>query len=546
MQLPAIPLPQPNQGQPNPPSGPPTPTIFPLFARAGVQRDGTLFDCDYCTDNLWNRFQPGRGRARKIGGYREAVNSLTGPVSELFCSSRNGLLTVHSGSPSNLERVQLNQTGIATGVTDRTPASGFVPDANNVWQFDALYNAGNTTASIIAHAAPNAAAIDQETATNIFIGDLNGTAALTQISGSNSVPTVSGGVVAAYPYMFYYGDNGFVTWSGPNLPADCSVASGGGGLGGARITSSKIVRGLIQRAGPNTSPAVLFWSLDSLISASFVGGAAIFSFNTISDQSSIMSSNCMIEYDGIFYWLGIDRFLLYNGVVQELPNQMNCNFLFDNLNYAARQAVFVHKIPRFGEIWFCVPLFGATVANWAIIYNVQLKTWYDTPLPDGGRSAAYFSQTFHYPLMAGTVAGANGKYSLWQHEYGVDRVALTGASPTTAIEAFFETGPIANAAEGPLHNGWSGTQRNVDLSRIEPDFVVTGPLTLTVRGFDYAMGAETDTVYALNDSNGAVMPHVDTRAQRRQMRFKIESNSVGGNYFLGKILITLGLGDERP
>jgi hypothetical protein len=33
---------------------------------------------------------------------------------------------------------------------------------------------------------------------------------------------------------------------------------------------------------------------------SFVGGDVIWNFNTISDQSSILSSSCPVEMDGIF------------------------------------------------------------------------------------------------------------------------------------------------------------------------------------------------------------------------------------------------------
>lgn len=517
-----------------------------MLSRPGVRRDGTMFDSDYHTDALWCRWQ--RGRARKIGGYREISSSLSGPVSELFVTSRNGYATIHSGAPSNLERLQIDQSGNFAGLTDRTPGSGFVADPNNLWQFDAMFDSGSSSMRILAHAAPNAAAIDQETQTNIFLGDLNATAALTNISGSNSVPTISGGLVVAPPYVFYFGDNGFITWSGPNLPADCTTGNGGGGSGGQRITAQKIVRGLVLRGGPTNAPSALFWSLDSVLRASFVGGAPVFKFDTISDQSSIMSSNSAIEYDGLYYWLGVDRFLVYNGIVQELPNQMNINYMFDNINFNARQAVFANKVPRFGEIWWCVPLFGATEANWALIYNVREQTWYDTPLPEGGRSAAFFAQTFRYPIMAGIQPNSTGKYSLWQHEFGVDKVTLAGNPLTTAIRSYFETGTTAYAAEGPLHTGWSGIERWTDVSRFEPDFVVSGALTLTVRGRKYAMAADEDTKYVLwplTDPSGAQTFKQDLRKQGRLVRFRVESNEVGGNYQLGKNLLTLAFGDAR-
>jgi hypothetical protein len=107
---------------------------------------------------------------------------------------------------------------------------------------------------------------------------------------------VSGGVVSLYPYTFVYGSDGFVAWSVANDPDDWV----GTGAGSAYVTAQKIVAALPLRAGPGNAPAGLFWSLDSLIRCTFVGGTAVFQFDTITTQSSILSSQSPVEYDGIF------------------------------------------------------------------------------------------------------------------------------------------------------------------------------------------------------------------------------------------------------
>jgi hypothetical protein len=159
----------------------------------------------------------------------------------------------------------------------------------------------------------------------------------------------------------------------------------------------------------------LFWSLDSLIRVSYapqslgVAGtgnwapSTYWRYDTISTQSSILSSQSIIEYDGIYYWAGVDRFLLYNGVVKEIPNSMNQNYFFDNLNYAQRQKVWATKVPRFGEIWWFYPHGDSEECNNCIIYNVRENTWYDGGFsPGAARSAGYFSQVFRFPVNAGT------------------------------------------------------------------------------------------------------------------------------------------------
>ena len=170
------------------------------------------------------------------------------------------------------------------------------------------------------------------------------------------------------------------------------------------MASGKIVQGLPVRGGSN-APSGLFWSLDSLIRVSYIGGtgtpAQYWRYDIISSQSSILSSQSAIEYDGVYYWCGVDRFLLYNGVVKEIPNAMNQNYFFDNLNYDQRQKVWATKVPRFGEIWWFYPRGDATECTDAIIYNVRENTWYDAGEARGAqRSAGYFSQVFAFPVAA--------------------------------------------------------------------------------------------------------------------------------------------------
>jgi hypothetical protein len=170
------------------------------------------------------------------------------------------------------------------------------------------------------------------------------------------------------------------------------------------VATGKVVQGLPVRGGSN-APSGLFWSLDSVIRVSFVGGvgtpAQYWRYDIISSQSSIMSSQSVIEYDGIYYWCGVDRFLLYNGVVKEIPNPFNQNWFFDNLNYAQRQKVWATKVPRFGEIWWYYPRGTSTECNDAIVYNVRENVWYDAGEAIGARrSAGYFSQVFAYPVAA--------------------------------------------------------------------------------------------------------------------------------------------------
>ena len=352
--------------------------------------------------------------------------------------------------------------------------------------------------------------------------------------------SISGGVVMLFPYLFVYGNDGYI--------ANCAAGDFTNWVSADsnqnNISSTKVVKGLPLRGG-TTSPAGLFWTLDSVVRVTYsptqVGGATLYwRYDLITQQSSIMSSQCVIEYDGIFYWVGTDRFLMYNGVVQEVENKQNNNYFFDNLNYVQRQKVWVSKVPRWGEIWWFFPSGTSTECNDAIIYNVREKCWYDAGQALGARrSAGCFSEVFRRPVWGGIDQNVSGKYTLWQHEIGVNQVYT---NQEDAIESYFETNAIG-ATEGLVGNiDQAGQNVWTRVERVEPDFNMSGPMSLIVTGKGYAAGVDQES------SPYVFYPEtlkIDMKEQRREMRLRFTSNTQNGNYFMGRVLVNIDIGDVR-
>ena len=584
--------------------------IVQIKSAPGIKRDGTKFEGDQYVDGQWVRFQ--RGLPRKIGGYRSVNKYLLGLPRTLHEYTQDLLTYVHAGSANRVERFYIDGTYNTSVVTDRTPTSGFTQSAANLWQFSVGYDTTNGN-QIVAQVAPNLNCICNSDGGEIFVGDLLGTGALTPVPALNKPANFNctGGVVALPPYTFAFGSDGYVAWSVPNNPSDY-VSSG---AGNAYITGQKIIRAMPLRGGPGNSPSGLFWSADSLIRGSYIGGTGpVFQFDTISTQSSILSAQSVIEYDGIFYWIGTDRFLMFNGVVREIENNVNLNFFFDNLNYPQRQKVFAYKVPRFGEIWWCFPLGDSDEPNHAIIYNVRENTWYDTPLPNGGRGAGLFPAVFSKPLLSGaapqnyvatevTVAGGGTGYTVgdvltvqggifsipveltvntvaagvitavsvsnagnyteaptspvsaaggtgssatftvtfeqpykfWVHETGTDEI---DGAMTNPIRSYFETADLSLPVTSQVNKA-------LQVVMLEPDFVQSGDMTVQVTGRANARAPEVYsdpvTIEAAPSTPQAQVAFFKT--QRRELRFRFESNTLGGDYQMGLVLAHVQPGD---
>ena len=354
------------------------------------------------------------------------------------------------------------------------------------------------------------------------------TSGATDITFNNNIE-VSGGIVSLHPYLFAYGNNGLIQNCAAGDTNDWVSAD----ANATNVASGKIVQGLPVRGGSN-APSGLFWSLDSLIRVSFIGGSGTppqyWRYDIITSQSSILSSQCAIEYDGVYYWCGVDRFLLYNGVVKEIPNSMNQNYFFDNLNYDQRQKVWVTKVPRYGEIWWFYPRGDATECTDAIIYNVRENTWYDAGQARGAqRSAGYFSQVFAYPVAAdwhqsvtetvftGSFEELTGSTMLYSDTYyplATLRQVVSGSGiPIGATVSAITTSNIKTVGAITGGAGYvNGTYTNVTLTGgigagAKATIVVAGTsvtaVTVTARGAAYIVGDVLSATAASLGGTGA-------------------------------------------
>lgn len=572
--------------------------------------------------------------------FEQSTNPTIYEVDTAVYSSPNTTITLTTAMPAGT----VTKIWVAERPFTGDPANG---PYRVTWQFDAAFNPSDNDLNILAHPGYNLENIDNGEPSQVLLGPITPDAnnqwnfvGLSDSAGQN--PThqpikVDGGVCMLYPFIFVYGSHGFIANNNvDNLAPDRSLYDWNGPLANqVNVAASKIVRGKPMRGGTN-SPSGLFWATDSLIRVSFNPQATsnYWSYDTISSQISIMSSNAVVEMDGVFFWMGVDRFYIYNGQVSVLPNDKNINWLFDNINYSARQKVWATKIPRYNEIWFFYPRGTATECTDAIIYNVKDKIWYDAGSAVGSRrSCGYTTEILPTPLWAGweynpiyskpyrvidnpaslppantnqvyisgdvtpifspgswisaqksqnwntvfrvgssehiynTTIGTPGVtlitmlnytgthiqpdepvynvtqgYSIWQHEFGQNAVTT---NETFAVYSSITTSDISWISGSPGGENLIGVNRRMHLRRVEPNFLQNGEMAMTILGRKFANGAanvENSGPFYFNPQDGKI----DLRVEHRLVRLKFESNTVDGNFEMGRLVITAEFGDERP
>jgi hypothetical protein len=146
---------------------------------------------------------------------------------------------------------------------------------------------------------------------------------------------------------------------------------------------------------------------------------------------------------------------------------------------------------------------------------------------------------FRKPIWAGNVANSTGNYTLWVQESGNNQTYLNNVN---AINSYFETNVLGSnmglvgAGQGSGDNLWTR------LDRVEPDFVQSGTMNLVVTGKGYADDTDIESnPYPFDPTT----LKIDLKEQRREMRLRFISDTVNGDYFMGRVVLNVETGDVR-
>jgi hypothetical protein len=130
----------------------------PITSQTGIQRDGTAYDSQSYINGQWTRFY--KGKPRKMGGYKSVDLGNAEIPRNMFSVDRTKSIDLYIGRPSSVGFINLDYNGNGDVEFDRTPTSGFVPNTQNIWDFDLFTQdvgvpGGGALSYIVTQVAPN-------------------------------------------------------------------------------------------------------------------------------------------------------------------------------------------------------------------------------------------------------------------------------------------------------------------------------------------------------------------------------------------------------
>lgn len=284
---------------------------------------------------------------------------------------------------------------------------------------------------------------------------------------------------------------------------------------------------------------VLVWTDSSLYSIQYLGPPIVWGSQLLGDNLSIVSPNAVTYASGMAFWMGVDKFYVYDGRTQTLPCDLR-QFVFTDantrLNQDQKQQVYCSTNEGFNEVWWFYPSEGSTVNNVYVVYNYVEKIWYYGYL---GRTAWLDSGLVSVPV------AATYSNNLVNHETGVNDNTLAVAQP---IESY------VSSAEFDIDDGY----KVGFVWRVLPDVTFRGStatnpsLTMTLKPMQNAGSGYNEPESVGGVSNGpvvrsAVLPieeftgQINTRVRGRQLVMEVRSTALDVQWQLGSPRI-----DIRP
>ena len=275
-----------------------------------------------------------------------------------------------------------------------------------------------------------------------------------------------------------------------------------------------------------TRQEIVIFTDSTVYSLQYLGPPVVWGSQLLGDNISIMGQNAAVVASGVIYWMGVDKFYMYDGRVQTL----NCDlrkFVFSDINLGQTQQIFSGTSEGFNEVWWFYCSINSTTIDKYVVYNYLEKVWYYGTL---ARTAWLDSGLRPFPQAATYVP------NIVNHEYGLNDNATGNPA---AIEAYISSSEFDIQDGNSFGYIWRVlpdlTFNNSTLSPTgdQPKVAMTlYPMQTSGSGASTPASANVTKIAAYNiteEFTGIIY----TRVRGRQMIFKVGSNQINTSWQLG-------------
>lgn len=279
---------------------------------------------------------------------------------------------------------------------------------------------------------------------------------LSSVAGASDVPTVQNVLfVSDNRFVFAFGCNDYgestlnpmlIRWSAQEEPENWTVSPT------KQAGSLTLSHGSEIVTAVQTRQEIVVFTDSSIYSLQYLGPPAVWSQQILGDNISIISSNAAVVGSGRVYWMGVDKFYMYDGRVNTLTCDLR-KYIYNDINLEQNEQVFCSTNEGFNEVWwFYCSITGPdgtgtsenpnTTIDRYVVYNYIESDgkggqgiWYHGSM---ARTAWLDSGLRNYPV------AATYSYNLVNHEEGVDngenQIALPIDSYISSSEFDIEDG----------------------------------------------------------------------------------------------------------
>ena len=355
---------------------------------------------------------------------------------------------------------------------------------------------------------------------------------LNSLAGASDVPTKQNILLVSdiSRFVFCFGTNDvgtatldpmLIRWSDQEDPVNWTPASIN------QAGSLRLSRGTEIVAAKQARQEVLVWTDSSLYALQYQGAPTVWGAQLVGDNISIASMNSVAFASGIAFWMGKDKFYMYDGRSQPLQCDVR-RYVFNDFNTLQYDQVFAGTNESFHEIWWFYCSADSQVVDRYVVFNYLEQTWYYGTL---SRTAWLDSGLRDYPL------AATYSNNLVNHEEGTDD---NESGTPAAITATITSGQF------DLDDG----DRFAFIWRIMPDVTFDGStaaspaatislLPLANSGSGYKNPLSESGSNSGSVTRAAIVPveeftgQVNTRVRGRQISLRMESDALGVKWQLG-------------